>query len=159
MYSEPSQRSKTERFGKIVIASNYFCKKPILNLWEGSEYMSDFEYSEPWIVRALNIRKFLLIWRGSESEYASGCNNGRILNIPGFHVSQVSAYVSVLNIPEYGWIMQFSRVLNMPVQRLRKGLKKPPVLNIPGLRVWQSCKYAKVTQGAEYAWISLKMLK
>ena len=36
-------------------------KNSILNLWNGSEYVPDFKY-----VRVLNIRRFLLIWQGSE---------------------------------------------------------------------------------------------
>ena len=57
-------------------------------------------------VKVLNIRKSSLTWQGSE--FAWGCNYGRVLNIPGFQVCQVSAYASVLNIhkvlniPEYG---------------------------------------------------------
>ena len=50
------------------------------------------------------------------SEYAPGCNYGKVLNIPGFLVCQVSAYASiakVLDMPEYGWIMPYITVLNM----------------------------------------------
>ena len=35
------------------------------------------------------------------SEYVSGCNYGKILNIPGFQVYQVSAYASVTQGFEY----------------------------------------------------------
>ena len=66
------------------------------------------------------------------------CNYGRVLNIPGFRVCQVSAYVRVSQCSEYGWIMFCGRVLN-----------------IPGPRIWQVCEYAKVIQGAEYVCISL----
>ena len=50
--------------------------------------MWDFKY-----VRVLTIHRFSLILQGSE--YPLGCNYGRVLNIPGFRVCQVSAYVSV----------------------------------------------------------------
>ena len=40
------------------------------------------------------------MWQGAE--YASGCNYGRVLNIPGFRVCQVSAYASVAQGSEYG---------------------------------------------------------
>ena len=53
-----------------------------------SKYVTDFKY-----VRVLNVRKFWLIWQGSE--YASGWNFRRVLNIPGFGVCQVSSYASV----------------------------------------------------------------
>ena len=93
-----------EGFGKLIIVFNYFCKKPHLNLWEGSEYVSDFKY-----VRVLNIRKFSYIWQGSK--YASGCNYGRVLSIPGFRVCQVFAYASVAQGFENGWIMFYGRLL------------------------------------------------
>ena len=44
-------------------------------------------------VRVLNIHRFSLTLQGSE--YPLGCNYGRVLNIPGFRVCQVSAYASV----------------------------------------------------------------
>ena len=105
-------------------------------------------------VIVLNIHKFLWISHGSE--YASGCNYGRVLNIPGFQVCQISAYATVAQGPEYAsirlnnalWLgskyawSKFNRVLN-----------KPPVLNMPGVRIWQSCEYVRVTQGA--FWICL----
>ena len=52
-YSEPDQRSKIERFGKIIIVFNWIAKKLIMNLWEVSEFVSGFKY-----VRVLNIHKF-----------------------------------------------------------------------------------------------------
>ena len=52
-YSEPSQRSKMEHFGKIIMLFNYFCKKLRLKSLRGSEHVSDFN-----CVRALNIGKF-----------------------------------------------------------------------------------------------------
>ena len=68
-------------------------------------------------VRVLNIRKFSLIWQGSE--YASGCNYARFLSIPGFRVCQVSAYTSVApQGSKYALvIMPYGKVLNMPGQR------------------------------------------
>ena len=49
------------------------------------------------------------IWQNSE--YASGCNYGRVLNIPGFRVYQVSAYARVAQGSECAW-STFHRVLN-----------------------------------------------
>ena len=72
--------------------------------------MSGFKY-----VGFLNICTFSLIWQCSE--YALGCNYGRVLNIPGLRVCQVSAYTSVVQGFECGWIMPNGRVLNMPGQR------------------------------------------
>ena len=40
------------------------------------------------------------------SEYASGRNYGRVLNIPGFRICYISAYVSVTQGYEYAWIWQ-----------------------------------------------------
>ena len=90
----------------------------ILDLWEGFEYLwfyfGGFKY-----VRVLNICcVFSLIWQGSQ--YASGCNYERVLNIPGFRASRflrMEALHKVSNMPEYGWIMPYGRVLNMPGQR------------------------------------------
>ena len=97
-----------EDFRKIIILFHYFCKKKkkILNLWEGSEYVSCFKH-----VRVLNIRKFWLIWQGSE--HALGCNNGRVLNILDFRVCQVSAYASVAQGSEYTW-STFHKVWTKP---------------------------------------------
>ena len=107
--------------------------------------MSGFKY-----VGVLNIRKISLIWQCSK--YASGCNYGRVMNIPEFSVCQVSAYASVTQDSEYAWIWlnnalwqgseyawaTFHRVFNK-------------------LRIWQVSEYARVTQGADYAWKSLNM--
>ena len=115
--------------------------------------MSGFKY-----VRVLNILKFSLIWRGSE--YVLGCNYGKVLNIPGFRVGQVSAYASVAQDSEYPWIC-LNNVLWQGSEYARSTfhsvLNKPLVLNMPELRIWQGCEYARVPQGAQYAWISLNM--
>ena len=51
-YSEPGQRFKMERFGKIILVFNYFCKEfHFKSLWE--LYVSGFKY-----VIVLNICKF-----------------------------------------------------------------------------------------------------
>ena len=71
---------------------------------------------------------FSKIWQGFE--YVPGCIYGMVFNIPGFWIDQISAYVSVTQDSEYAWIwlnnawincsdrFDYSRVLNMPVQRL-----------------------------------------
>ena len=56
--------------------------------------MSGFKYA-----RVLHIPKFSQIWQGSE--YSLGSNYGRVLNIPGSRVCQVSAYVRVAQGSEY----------------------------------------------------------
>ena len=54
-------RSKIERFGKIIIAFNYFRKRlSILNLWEGPKYMVGFKY-----IRVLNIPGYSIL-QGTE---------------------------------------------------------------------------------------------
>ena len=55
--------------------------------------MSGFKY-----VRVLNVHNFFLKKQGSE--YTVGCNYGRVLNIPGFRVCQVSAYEIVVQDSE-----------------------------------------------------------
>ena len=47
---------------------------------------------------------------------------------------RMQALQKVLNMSEYGWIMPYDRVLNMPEHRV---LNKFPVLNMPGFRIWQ----------------------
>ena len=130
--SEPGQRSKMERFGKI------------LNIYEGSKYVSGLKY-----VRVLNICKFSWIWQGSE--YASGCSYRRVLDIPGSEYARflrMQALHKVLNIPG----QRFTRfelspsVLNMFGLRIWLSIC-----------LWKGCEYLRVTQGAEYAWISLSM--
>ena len=104
--------------------------------------MSGFKY-----VRDLNVRKFLLIWQGSE--YALGCNHGKVLNIPGFQVCQVFAYTSVAQDSEYAWIMQSNALWQgseYACSTFHSVSNKPLVLNILELRIWQVCEYARVTQ-------------
>ena len=55
------------------------------------------------------------MWQGSE--YVSGSDYRRVLNIPGFWVCWVLAYASVAQDSEYAWIMPCGRVLNMLGQR------------------------------------------
>ena len=43
------------------------------------------------------------MWQGSE--YAPGCNYGRVLNIPRFRLCQVSTYASVAQGSEFHWIL------------------------------------------------------
>ena len=129
-----------ERYGKIIIVFNnyFFSKSSILNLWEGSEYMSGFK------------------WQGSE--YALKCSYGRVLNIPGFQVCQISAYANVVEDSEYVriWLnnalWQSSEYGQSTFLRV---LNKLPLLNMPGLWILQGFEYARVTQGTEYAWICL----
>ena len=52
-----------------------------------------------WVLKIL---KFSWIWQGSE--YASGYNYGRVLNIPGFWVCQISAFANDAQGFEYAWI-------------------------------------------------------
>ena len=98
-------------------------------VWEGSEYVLDLKY-----LTVLNIRKFSLIWRGSV--YASGCNCGRLLNIPGFWVPVVCVCKPCtrswicLNMAELCPMAGFWICLAM----LHRVL--PPVLNLLGLRIW-----------------------
>ena len=42
------------------------------------------------------------MWQGSK--YTSECSYGRVLNIPGFWLCQVSAYASITEGSEYVWI-------------------------------------------------------
>ena len=82
-----------------------------------------------------------VLWQGYE--YASRHNNGRVLNIPGFRICQISACVSITQGSEYDWIWlnnawinwllwlwqsseyacsKFYRILNMPlVSKYAKG--------------------------------------
>ena len=69
--------------------------------------------------RVLKICKFSWIWQGSE--YALGCNYGRVLDIPGSEYAKflrMQALLSmVLIMPQYGWIMPHDKVLNKFAQR------------------------------------------
>ena len=52
MYLEPCQTSKMKLFVEIVNGfepSVIFAKKPILDVWQGSEYTSVLKYVEPGI--------------------------------------------------------------------------------------------------------------
>ena len=93
------------------------------------------------------------------SEY----NYGGVLNIPGFQVSQVFAYASVAQGPEYAWIWlnddlwQGSEYARSTFHR---ALNKTPILNMPGLRIWEVGNkrgLQKVLNKPEYALISLNI--
>ena len=91
------------------------------------------------------------------SEYARGCNFGRVLSITRFLVCQVSVYARVAQGSEYAWIWLNNALWLGSGYAFHRVLNKLTVLNMLGLRIWQGCEYAKVTQGPEYAWISLNM--
>ena len=127
-------------------------KSSILNIWEGSKYVSGFLharvlniYKFSYVDRVLNMRRDAIMecfWIFLDSEYV------RFLHMQGLH--------KVLNITEYGWIITYDRILFwICLVNVSQG---PPVFNMPGLRMWQGCEYARVTQGVEYAWINLNML-
>ena len=41
------------------------------------------------------------LFDATNSEYALGCNNGRVLNIPRFQICEVFAYASITQGTEY----------------------------------------------------------
>ena len=88
------------------------------------------------------------------SEYASGCNYRKVLNIPGLTTRLVAAYAGVTQGCKDAWVWlnnawiicsDYDRVVNLPL-----------VLKIAGGNLRQGCEYAWLTQGLEYAWINLK---
>ena len=104
------QRSKMERFGKISVFFNYFCKK--LNL-KSLRVLN--------MCRVLNISKFriFVILR----QYDTVRKMLRDAIMEGFWIFQDFKYAKflrmealheVLNMPGYDWIMHYDRVLNMP---------------------------------------------
>lgn len=52
---EPCQRSSRVRFGKRIIAYNYFCKHSVLNVWEGPGYVPGFKYVKDVNIPELSI--------------------------------------------------------------------------------------------------------
>ena len=95
---------------KIIIAVIYFSKRSIVDIWQGSEYVSGSEY--PKVLNmplVLNVPEF---WIYQGSEYAS------VLNMPGFWICQAYTGSRIclnntwiwLNMPDYVWIY-----LNMSV--------------------------------------------
>ena len=82
---------------KIIIAVNYFSKHFIADVWQGSEYALDFEYSS-----VLNIPGF---WIHQGCKYARLLNMLLILIILGFCIYHSSKYVRVLNMTECVWII------------------------------------------------------
>ena len=126
-------------------------KNSILNLWEGSKYISGFKCA-----RVLNIRKFsrgfwicvrMQLWKSSEYS-----------RIPS---KKVSVYQRVAQDSEYAWIWLINALWQDSEYAwwtFHTVLNKPPILNMPGFTIWQDCEYARITQGAECAWISMNML-
>ena len=83
------------RVGQIITVFNYFCEKL---------HHLKFLKSVLSMCRVLNTSEFwifiILKKKKQSSEYAVGCNYGRVLNIPGFRVCQVSAYEIVVQDSE-----------------------------------------------------------
>ena len=83
------------RVGQIITVFNYFCEKL---------HHLKFLKSVLSMCRVLNTSEFwiFIIFKKKQqsSEYAVGCNYGRVLNIPGFRVCQVSAYEIVVQDSE-----------------------------------------------------------
>ena len=134
-----------ERFETIVIVFNYFCKKTQSWIFERVIIMCRvLNISEFWIL--VNFRKYDKVMN------ESGCNYGRVLNVPGLRVGQVSEYAwiwlnnALWQDSKYAW-STFHRVLNK-------------------LKIWHGCEYAMVTacwmrlnrseyplKMSQYAWI------
>ena len=77
-----------------------FAKHFIVDVWQDSEYASDFEYA-----RVLNIWG---LWIFQVCEYARVLNMLLILNIIGSEnttVLNMPGLYRVLNMPEYAWII------------------------------------------------------
>ena len=113
-YSELGQRSKMERFGKIITVFTFFCKKLHFKSLRGFCMCRVLNMSDFWIF--VNFRK-----------YDRVLNICRDIIMDGFRISQDSEYVGflhmqalhkILNMPEYGWMMPYGRVLSMSGQRL-----------------------------------------
>ena len=106
------------------------------------------------ICRILNMSEFWIFV--TFRKYALRFSYGKVLNIPGFRVCQVSAYASVAQGSEYSWIWLNNALWQSSEyawSTFHRVLSKPPVLYMPGLRIWQGCcEYARVTQSAKYAW-------
>ena len=84
----------------------------------------------------------------------SGCNYGRVLNVPRFRVCQVPAYEKAVQVSEYAWICLNNALRQgseYACSKFHSVLNKSLVLNMPGHRIWQGCEYVRVTQCAEYA--------
>ena len=101
-----------EHFGKIIIVFHYICKKTILNLWEGSEY-----------VLGLNMSEYLIFVNFSKYDRVLDMHRDAIMEelsiIQDFqYASFLNMYVlhKVLNMSEDSWMMPCGRVLNMPGQ-------------------------------------------
>ena len=76
-----------------------FAKISILNLWEGSKYVSGFKYVNSWIF--VNITEFWI------------CNRMQLWkSFEYVDFMQMQALYKVNN----GWIMPYDRVLNMPTR-------------------------------------------
>ena len=54
--------------------------------------------------KVITVFNYFWVLNRQGSEYALGSNYGRILNIPGLRVCQVSAYVQVMQGSEYARI-------------------------------------------------------
>ena len=88
---------------KIPIAGSSFSKRSILDVWQGSEYVSSSGY--PMVLTMtlfLNVPEFCIY---QSSEYAC-FKNTRILNMPGLHGVQnmPEQFLIYLNMPDHVWI-------------------------------------------------------
>ena len=102
------------------------------------------------------------MWQGYE--YVSGYNYGRVLNIPGFRVCQVSAHATVAQGSEYAWIWQndvLPQGSGYVWSTFHRPLDKPLVLNMLRLRIWLRTGLRRlwISKGYKGCWIWLNKLE
>ena len=94
---------RPEKLAKIIIAVSYFSKRSIIDVWQGSEYVSGSEYP-----RAVNSPGFwicLWFWMCYSLGYTRVLNMSLILNMLAFWLYQSSEYARVTQGSEYVWII------------------------------------------------------
>ena len=117
-YSQPCQRSKTERFRKIIVAFNYFRKTLHLKSLRGFWICRFFNMSGFWIFQDCQYARVLNFQGCTGFTYFSKCD--KVLNMredaimEGFWVFQKSEYArflhmqalhKVLGTSEHCWIL------------------------------------------------------
>ena len=91
-----------------------------------------------------------------DSEYVSGCNYRRVLNIPELPICQVNVNARITQSREYAWIwLNNNTIMTMEefwicLGEVPQGFNMPPILHLAGLGIRQGCEYERLSRGAEY---------
>ena len=136
------ERSKIERFGKITIAFNYFCKtlhlKSLREFWicVGFEIFQVSKYFR--VTQGLSFFvNMTAFWVCVRIQWLKGCEYSRIPNIPRFCICTRHTRFWICHMAEqcFDKLFWLWKCSEYACSKFHIVLNMPPVLNIPGLGI------------------------